>query len=139
MGVPSALVRSAVAAATDAWQRSINTNGSQQRQQRPTPPLKLRPPRQAPNPPPRQASPRTFLGSLKKPSKSHLGTGHQVKHPRKAPHKIKPSQRPGASLHPGAAKSMPYMKRLHTFNDPKQNFPRLKTDVTKINGAFKVM
>ena len=46
---------------------------------------------------------------------------------------------PGASLHPGAARSMPYLKRIHTFNDPKQVFPRLKTDVTRINGAFKAL
>ena len=31
---------------------------------------------------------------------------------------------------------MPYLKRLHTFNDPKLNFPRVKTDVTKVNAAL---
>ena len=62
-----------------------------------------------------------------------MGAFLEALHPSK-PRKL--PQKAGASLHPGAAKSMPFLRRLHTFNDPKFKFPRLKSDVTRINAAF---
>lgn len=38
--------------------------------------------------------------------------------------------------HDFSQRAMPFIKRLHTYNDPKFNFPKQKTDVTKVNAAL---
>ena len=38
--------------------------------------------------------------------------------------------------HDFSQRALPFLKRLNTYNDPKFNFPKQKTDVTKVNAAL---
>eukprot|EP01047_Picozoa_sp_COSAG01_P005305 COSAG01_NODE_180_length_22910_cov_19.255710_6_plen_299_part_00 len=44
----------------------------------------------------------------------------------------------GGALHPGLSQPMNFLRKLHTHNDPALCFPRLQTDVTKVNAALPI-
>lgn len=41
--------------------------------------------------------------------------------------------RPPRPKHDFSQRALPFLKRLNTYNDPRFNFPKQKTDVTKVN------
>ena len=48
---------------------------------------------------------------------------------------VKKEQQPRQprSKHDFSQHALPFLKRLNTYNDPKFNFPKQKTDVTRVN------
>ena len=60
--------------------------------------------------------------------------------PRRGPNgkflrKVERPPKPQRARHNFKEKALPFLLRLNTFNDPKHNFPRQATDVTRVNVA----
>ncbi len=65
-------------------------------------------------------------------------TPRRPRDPRKGPNgkllvKKEQQSRQPKPKHDFSQRALPFLKRLNTYNDPKFNFPKQKTDVTKVN------